>query len=91
MRRFPTHSSANFGVELTYAGYKYVPVSHLACEGDVIISAKAQRDRIELIERQSANKVDATSIKAGHYPIVSASQYVTTVRDQLVSPSGRTR
>jgi len=76
IRRFPRHSSVSFATPLTYAGYNDVPVSYLFCEEDVIIPPKNQRDGIDLIERESGNKVDVTSIKTGHVPIVSAPQEV---------------
>ncbi len=76
MRRFPTHSYASFTGELTHAGYREVPVSYLICEGDMLISAIAAREAIELIERESGNKVDVMTIKADHCPTASAPQDV---------------
>ena len=72
IRRFPRHSGPSFADELTYAGYKDVPVSYLLCEEDICIPAKNQQTGIDLIEKVSGKKVDVTSIKAGHVPIVSA-------------------
>lgn len=72
IRRFPKHSAVSFGNELTYAGYKDIPVSYLLCEEDLCIPAKNQKDGIALIEKVSGNKVDVTSIKAGHCPNATA-------------------
>lgn len=64
--RMSTHSSTSFANELTYAGYKDVPVSYLICERDVIIPPERQRGMIEMIERVSGNKVDVSTIQSGH-------------------------
>lgn len=64
--KMSTHSSTSFANALTYAGYKDVPVSYLVCEQDVIIPPKNQRAMIEMIERESGNKVDVGSIQSGH-------------------------
>ena len=76
MKKFPRHSSVSFAGELTYAGYKDIPVSYLLCEDDLCIPAKNQRDGIELIEKESGKKVHVTSIKAAHCPTASESQKV---------------
>lgn len=76
VKRFAKHSSVSFTNPLTYPGYKYIPVSYLLCEEDVVIPPSIQRAEIEMIERESGNKVDVTSIKAGHVPIVSQPQKV---------------
>lgn len=62
--------------ELTHAGYKQVPVSYLVCEDDQVILAERQRGFIELIETESGNKVDVTSVQAGHCPPITATQEV---------------
>lgn len=74
--KFGCHSSASFANELTYAGYKDVPVSYLLCEDDLVVPAKNQREEIALIEKESGNMVDVTSIKAGHCPNVSMPETV---------------
>jgi hypothetical protein len=66
------HLAASFGNPLTYAGYKDLPVSYLVYENDLSITAKTQRAQIGRIERESGNKVDVTSIQAGHVPPNSA-------------------
>jgi hypothetical protein len=76
IRKFSRHSSVSFMGELTYAGYKDVPVSYMLCEEDLCIPPKNQKDGIDLIEEVSGRKVDVTSIKAGHGPTVSQPQAV---------------
>lgn len=76
VEKFGRHSAVSFTNELTYAGYKDIPVSYLLCEDDMCIPAKNQREGIELIEKVSGKKVDVTSIKAGHCPIASKPQEV---------------
>ncbi|KAI8966341.1 alpha/beta-hydrolase [Daldinia sp. FL1419] len=66
--KFQTHSSASFATELTHAGYKDVPVSYLFCEADAVLPLKYQKDWIDLIEKESGNKVDVTSLQVGHCP-----------------------
>ncbi|KAI1089670.1 alpha/beta-hydrolase [Rostrohypoxylon terebratum] len=58
--------------ELTHAGYKDVPVSFLFCERDLCILPQLQRAEIEMIEKETGNKVDVTSVNAGHCPSVTA-------------------
>lgn len=70
-RRFVQHSAISFGGELTYPGYKDVPVSYLFCENDLTIPAAVQKAGIETIEKESGNKVDVTSIKADHCPSIT--------------------
>ncbi|KAK6953046.1 hypothetical protein Daesc_005344 [Daldinia eschscholtzii] len=76
VKRFQTHSSASFATELTHAGYKDVPVSYLLCGEDAILPPKFQRDWIELIEKESGNKVDVTSLPVGHCPSYTKPQEV---------------
>ena len=71
-KRLVKHSAASFASPLTYGGYKDVPVSYLVCEGDLSIFPDTQRAQIEMIERESGNKVDVTSISNGHVPPISA-------------------
>lgn len=70
------HSAASFSSPLIYAGYKDLPVSYLVCENDLSITAETQRSQIDMIERESGNKVDVTSLQAGHVPPISAPQDV---------------
>ena len=76
VRKFPPHSAVSFAGELTYAGYKDIPVSYLVCEDDLCIPPKVQREEISLIEKESGRKVDVTSIKAGHVPVASKAREV---------------
>ncbi|KAI1808583.1 alpha/beta-hydrolase [Daldinia bambusicola] len=66
--RLQTQSSASFASELTHAGYKGVPVSYLLCEEDALLLPRYQRGWIEFIEKESGNKVDVTTLRAGHCP-----------------------
>jgi Alpha/beta hydrolase family len=72
VRDFAKHSAQSFGNELTYAGYKDIPVSYLLCEEDKAGPPDFQREMIAMIEEASGRKVDVTSIKAGHCPMLSA-------------------
>lgn len=71
-RELTYHSSISFTNPLTYAGYKDVAVSYLLCEKDIAIPHESQTDMIELVERESGNKVDVTRIQAGHAPNLTA-------------------
>ncbi|KAK5197987.1 hypothetical protein LTR99_009405 [Exophiala xenobiotica] len=72
VRDFAKHSATCFVNELTYAGYKDIPVSYLVCEDDLIGSPEMQRAGIDMIEQVSGRKVDVTSIKSGHCPNLAA-------------------
>jgi hypothetical protein len=76
VKEFSRHSAVSFGTELTYAGYKNIPVSYLLCVDDQCIPLKTQKEGIELIEKVSGKKVDVTSINSGHCPTVSKPQEV---------------
>lgn len=78
------HSSTSFTNPLTYAGYKDVAVSYLVCEKDMAIPQESQTDMIELVERESGNKVDVTRIDAGHGPNFTA---LAEVVDWIVTMS----
>ncbi|KAJ4183664.1 hypothetical protein NW755_009698 [Fusarium falciforme] len=66
------HSSTSFANPLTYAGFKDVPVSYLVCENDRAISPRVQRAGIEMIEKESGNRVDVTSILGDHVAPLSS-------------------
>ncbi|KAI3400379.1 hypothetical protein diail_3396 [Diaporthe ilicicola] len=70
------HSSTSFTNPLTHAGYKDVAVSYLLCENDIVIPHESQIDMIEMMERESGNKVDVTRIQAGHAANVTAMKEV---------------
>lgn len=65
-QRLVLHSAAAFATPITHAGFKDVPISYLVCEKDLTIPAHIQRAGIEMIERESGNKVEVTSIGADH-------------------------
>lgn len=69
--KFSQHSAVSFTNELTYAGYKDVPVSYLLCEDDLCVPAGVQKKGIEIVERECGKKVEVTGIRAGHCPTVS--------------------
>ncbi|KAI1825968.1 alpha/beta-hydrolase [Xylaria intraflava] len=73
---FVPHSIMSFTNPLTHAGYKDAPVSYLLCEEDLVIPSELQRKGIDMIERETGKKVDVTSIKTGHCPVISAPQLV---------------
>jgi hypothetical protein len=68
VKKFARHSYVSFINEITFAGYKDIPVSYLLCEEDLCIPAEVQRVGIDMIEKESGRKVDVTSIKADHCP-----------------------
>jgi hypothetical protein len=68
LKQMPLHSVASFRGKLTYAGYKYVPVSWVLCEKDVILTPDFQRKCIDLIEKESGSKVHVVNLFAGHGP-----------------------
>jgi hypothetical protein len=74
--KFALHSAVSFINPLTHAGYKDVPVSYLICEEDRVVTPEIQRQEIEMIEKETGNKVDVTSIKAGHCPTASVNDQV---------------
>jgi hypothetical protein len=70
VKRFVQHSGVSFTNELTYEGYKDVPVSYLFCEADKCVTPEIQQRCIDTIEQASGNKVDVTRIPYDHVPIV---------------------
>jgi hypothetical protein len=76
MGRYYRHSAVSLEGNLTYAGYRDVPVSYLLCEGDLVIPPETQRSEIAMIERLTRKKVDVTNIGTGHVPYVSQPQLV---------------
>ena len=74
IKKFSKHSAVSFIGELTYAGYKDIPVSYLFCEEDLCIPSKIQKAEIEMMEKESGQKVNVTSIKADHCPNITATQ-----------------
>ena len=76
VKKFVRHSAVSFSNLSTHAGYKDIPVSWLLCEEDLCLPPETQKEAINLIETESGEKVDVTSIKSGHYPNVSKPQEV---------------
>lgn len=72
VKGFAKHSAQSFGNELTYAGYRNIPVSYLLCEKDEAGPPEFQREMIAMIEEASGRKVDVTSVQTGHFPNLAA-------------------
>ncbi|KAI1169894.1 Alpha/beta hydrolase fold-1 [Nemania sp. FL0916] len=70
------HSAASFKTELTYGGYKDVPVSYLVAEADHSITPAVQWSQIAMIERVSGSKVDVSTVQSDHAPSISHPQAV---------------
>lgn len=68
--RFVYHSAMAFAGELTYPGYKDIPVSYLFCKNDLCIPPALQQKGIDTIEKASGKKVHVTKIDAAHVPNV---------------------
>ncbi|KAF2877482.1 Alpha/Beta hydrolase protein [Massariosphaeria phaeospora] len=73
---FVQHSPLCFASELTYAGYKDVPVSYLFCEKDECVPPSVQQAGIDMIEKESGNAVDVTRFPCDHVPSVTAPEKV---------------
>jgi hypothetical protein len=76
VKKMPPHSAVSFSGELTYVGYKDLPASYLLREMDLAIPPELQRFYIQLIEKESGNKVEVMSIKTGHAPNITAPEEV---------------
>ncbi|KAI3331731.1 alpha/beta-hydrolase [Xylariaceae sp. AK1471] len=74
--QFSLHSAVSFSNPLTHAGYKDVPISYLLCDEDLVIPPEIQRQEIDMIEKETGNKVDVTTIKAGNCPTASVNDQV---------------
>src|SRR3954453_23601697 len=74
VKKFSRHSALSFAGELTYPGYKDVPIFWLFCEEDRCVVTSVQKAAIDMIEKERGKKVDVTSIKCDHCPNVSATQ-----------------
>ncbi|KIV88506.1 hypothetical protein PV10_08187 [Exophiala mesophila] len=70
-KKMSKQSAVSFSNELTYPGYKYVPVSYIFCEQDQILRPDFQTSVIAGIEKMSGNKVDVRRLNTGHCPNVS--------------------
>ena len=88
VRKFPKHSASSFTDKLTHAGYLDIPVSYLLCEEDLCIPRRIQETEIEMIEKDSGNKVHVTRIKADHCPNLTATPQTV---DWIVDVASRTQ
>lgn len=88
-KKFTQQSARSFGDELTYAGYKDVPVSWLFTENDETVLPKIQETSIRVIENSSGQKVDVTRIPFKHMPHVSAPELVVNWLVGLVEKGGQ--
>jgi predicted esterase len=78
-KMMPEHSTISFSGELTYPGYKHIPVSFLFCEADIVVSPKLQQSIIDMMENEAGVKVDVHTIRAGHCPNASMPKTVGQV------------
>ncbi|KAF2847040.1 alpha/beta-hydrolase [Plenodomus tracheiphilus IPT5] len=75
--KFGKHSSTCFADNLTYAGYKDLPVSWLVCEDDRCVSPEVQENGITAIEEswkgteREGKKVDVVRLDVDHVPFMS--------------------
>lgn len=67
-REMDLHSSTSYAGPLTYPAWNDVAVSYFFCENDTIIPPQAQQGGIDLIEKESGQKVDVHRLNAGHAP-----------------------
>ena len=70
------HSTVSFTGELTYPGYKDVPVSYMFTENDKTVPPEMQRTQIETMERENGKQVVVYAIPTGHFPYVSSPDIV---------------
>lgn len=56
--------------DLTYPGYKQVPVTYLLCGNDLTIATEMQQQFVGLLEKESPDGVDVSRIKSDHFPHV---------------------
>ncbi|KAI0140539.1 Alpha/beta hydrolase fold-1 [Xylariaceae sp. FL1272] len=73
-RKLVKHSATAFRGNLTYEGYKHVPVSYLIAEADHSIPPEAQRSQVAMIERVSGKRVDVSHVQSGHVPPITHPQ-----------------
>ncbi|KAK4935872.1 hypothetical protein LTR10_023130 [Elasticomyces elasticus] len=71
-RKMPLHSLASYEGKLTYPAYKYIRSSWIFCEKDQVLNPDLQRSFIEMIEKESGNKVDVHNLAMPHCPNISA-------------------
>ncbi|RVX74127.1 hypothetical protein B0A52_01959 [Exophiala mesophila] len=66
IRDLAKHSAVSFTNNLTYAGYRDVPVSYLLCTADLCVPPAVQRKGIDMIERVSGTRVKVTEVACDH-------------------------
>lgn len=76
------HSTISFSGKLTYPAYKYIPISWIFCDKDLVLPSEFQQRCIDMISNESGNVVDVHHLPdAGHCPNVSMPDLVAeTVR-----------
>ncbi|KIW22402.1 uncharacterized protein PV07_12290 [Cladophialophora immunda] len=87
VRSMSRHSALSFASEVTYPGYKHVPVSFIVCENDMIIPPDLQRGYIEMIRRESGSAVDVHTLNTGHCPNTTAPDQLAKVIVQIAAAS----
>jgi pimeloyl-ACP methyl ester carboxylesterase len=70
MSLMPSHSTISFSGELTYPGYKFIPVTYLLTENDRIIPVESQREMIAFARGEGVD-VKVVETQAGHCPMLS--------------------
>ncbi|RDL36076.1 uncharacterized protein BP5553_06688 [Venustampulla echinocandica] len=79
--RMPGHSATSFTDKATYPAYKFIPMSYMLCETDLVIPPKYQRSMVEMVEKESGRPVDVHSYAIGHAPNVTMPEaMVETIR-----------
>jgi len=87
-KQMPNHSAISFAGELTYPGYKYVPVGYLLCEEDLTVPPEIQQRFIDLLEKESPGPVVVSKCKAGHVPHVSDPDAVVAAIGKIIEVFG---
>ncbi|KAG4439575.1 hypothetical protein IFR05_004923 [Cadophora sp. M221] len=70
MNLMPNHSTVSFSGELTYPGYKFIPVTYLLTENDKIIPVESQREMIAFARGEGVD-VKVVKTDSGHCPMLS--------------------
>lgn len=61
---------------LTFAGYRYVPVTYMITDADIMLPAMLQETYVSLIEGVSGQIVDALHYPTDHFPSVTKPEAV---------------
>ncbi|KAL5329765.1 hypothetical protein ACEPPN_003283 [Leptodophora sp. 'Broadleaf-Isolate-01'] len=70
MNQMANRSTVSFSGELTYPGYKFIPVTYLLTENDKIIPAESQREMIAFARGEGV-EVKVVETDSGHCPMLS--------------------